>query len=912
MPDVFISYAREDEPFVDRLRAALKERGRDVWVDRGVELGEGIEPGDDWQRSAGEAIDRSDAFVFVLSASSLASTPCREELRVAESSNKRLVPVCIEEPDAAAEVPAALRALSWIMLRPPDDFEAGVDLLVRALDTDIEVVRQHTRILVRARAWALADRRASPLLRGEELRAAEDWLSRAATAGAPPTELQREFIVASRRAATRRQRIAVAGSLAVAAVAVALSIFAFVQREQARRQARLAESRQFAQSAEAELASDPERSVSLAARGVRIEATAQAVHALWSALTASRLRADLRGPSPVDSLAFSPDGHELAVGSDDGTVRLWRLTGRKVPSRQVLWTEGHGARPVTSLAFSHAGDVLVVARSSTTFPGSGCSVEVLHAATGGLERTLGAAGKGSCQRFAEFLGSTRLVAVGSENGTVQLWNVDGTQPPGRPVQMLSADDLPETGIATSADGRDLAVVALHAVRVIGPRNGPNVTITTSPSGIFNPSAVAFGPEGDLLISGEYDTEVYYVGGGTTSDLYAQDGSTQSAAWSPNGRVLAAAAGFIGVDVWSSSTRLLEVLHGSSQQSFRAVAFSTNGLLAGGSGDGSVRVWAPDPDLPDAATGVPAAFSLGSAGGAPAVHLAAFGDARAGLLVVDDSGRKVATLSPNGDGPFAVSAGGEVAFTRSGKVVVERLRTGRPVRTWSLSSASGSGAPSAIAISADGRTVATISGGTLTVLSPRERRTRTIQVGDSSAAALSMSPSGALVAVTVPSGVQILDTATLTRVRRASGVAAAFSTTGSLMAIQRPDLSISILRTTGWRAQATLQGEPAQATRLVFSPDDRLLAVLGDDGVLRVWDTSDGTLLATRQVIESSLVAQRTGVPAVVLTATGLALVADSVDSTLNAYLVCGRCFDATALLTEAAARLEEIKPVSAP
>ena len=38
-------------------------------------------------------------------------------------------------------------------------------------------------LLIRARAWELGDRRSSPLLRGEELLGAEDWLSRAAAAG---------------------------------------------------------------------------------------------------------------------------------------------------------------------------------------------------------------------------------------------------------------------------------------------------------------------------------------------------------------------------------------------------------------------------------------------------------------------------------------------------------------------------------------------------------------------------------------------------------------------------------------------------------------------------------------------------------------------------------------------------------
>jgi len=34
LPDFFISYAREDGQFVDRPRAALTAREREVWVDR--------------------------------------------------------------------------------------------------------------------------------------------------------------------------------------------------------------------------------------------------------------------------------------------------------------------------------------------------------------------------------------------------------------------------------------------------------------------------------------------------------------------------------------------------------------------------------------------------------------------------------------------------------------------------------------------------------------------------------------------------------------------------------------------------------------------------------------------------------------------------------------------------------------
>ncbi len=99
------------------------------------------------------AIDRSDAFVFVLSLASLSSSACLEELEYAVSVNKRLIAVCVEEAATDAGKPAAVDELSWIMMRPGDDFDLGIERLVHALDTDLDLVHEHTQVLVRARAW---------------------------------------------------------------------------------------------------------------------------------------------------------------------------------------------------------------------------------------------------------------------------------------------------------------------------------------------------------------------------------------------------------------------------------------------------------------------------------------------------------------------------------------------------------------------------------------------------------------------------------------------------------------------------------------------------------------------------------------------------------------------------------------
>lgn len=892
MADVFISYAREDREFARRLVEDLKQRGHESWIDW-----EGIEPSDRWWESVTEAMDASDAVVFITSPDSLASEVCRREIRHAAGQHKRLIPVVCRDIEGL-DMPEEISELNWVFLRPEDEWAGGTVKLERALELDIVLVRVHTRVLTRAEAWRLSGRRPSPLLRGEELRAAEQWVARAAAGGEPqPTELQSEFILASRRLAARRQRQAIGVSLGVAAIAIGLSIFAFIQRAQARHEARLAQSRELAATAEAELTTSPGDAIAVAARALRVAPTLQAEHALWSALQASRLRGDFVGPSPVDTVAFSPDGRELVTGSDDGGVRLWGLAGRR-----LKWsTPGHG--PAGEVAFANRGDVLLVQRGSLS---SACTIQVLSAATGATERTIGPF-TSTC--FFALLGHSRTVEIGTGAGTVQPWNIDTGAPIGPGRHILPATAVP-FGLAASPDGQKLALVAVHQVIVLSASTLRPVT-TIAPSTIaFNPGAVAFSPDGsELMISGEYATEIYYFASGGATDLYAQDGSTVGAAWSPDARVVAAGAGFVGVDVWSNSTRLVEVLHGGGSQGFDSVAFSPTDLLAAGSRDGSVRVWASDPDLPDASSPYPASLSITQGYGAPRAHLAVFGDARSGVLVVNDAGRPLAHVTPHGDGPLAVTQNGELAFTRDGHLDLMPLRGNRRERTWTLPA----GTPAAVAVSADGTTTATLAtNGTITRVSPQRMLTTRVSLTSTPVVAptLSMSPDGRLLAVTTRSGIEILDTRNLRAVRHEPGVAVSFSPSGRLIAIQRPGLSIDVESTGSWRMQATLTGEPSIAGRLSFSPDDRLLAAIGSqDGALQVWDTSDGTEVATRQIVDSSLDAQRTTPLPVVLTAAGDALVPAFGSSALNVYDVCHDCFDPGALLAQADARVRQIAPV---
>src|SRR6266496_4154352 len=145
--EVFISYSRKDKEFVRRLYEALKRRDREAWVDW-----EDIRPTEDFMQAIYGAIEGADTFISVLTPDSIASIPCGRETAHAAAQNKRMVPIVAREVNTDT-VPEALAKLNWIFCRDGDDFEKATDALLSALDTDLNWVRAHTRLLTRAIEW---------------------------------------------------------------------------------------------------------------------------------------------------------------------------------------------------------------------------------------------------------------------------------------------------------------------------------------------------------------------------------------------------------------------------------------------------------------------------------------------------------------------------------------------------------------------------------------------------------------------------------------------------------------------------------------------------------------------------------------------------------------------------------------
>jgi hypothetical protein len=224
---VFISYSRTDAPIVDDLARALRSRQIEISIDR-----TDIEKFEDWWKRVQNLITAADVLLFAISPDSVRSEICQRELDFALSLKKRIAPVLVR-PIEGSQLPETLRRINYFSLAESSGPDPAAEALAQFISSDIEWVREHTRLGELAIRWDATGRPGSLQLRGKEIATAEEWRDRR-PAGAPElNDKQIAFISSSRQAAIRRQRYWLGGSLAATIGFALLAALAYVQRNEA-------------------------------------------------------------------------------------------------------------------------------------------------------------------------------------------------------------------------------------------------------------------------------------------------------------------------------------------------------------------------------------------------------------------------------------------------------------------------------------------------------------------------------------------------------------------------------------------------------------------------------------------------------------------------------------------------------
>lgn len=196
---IFVSYARSDVSFVDELVGGLELARFHVLIDR-----HSIIEGEDWKARIAALIAEADTILFVISPASLASPVCQWEIKDAQARAKRIMPVLLHA-GGDAPVPQELASLNYVRFDGDRSFMTGLSALARALSTDIDWIREHTRLLARAMEWDSARRQSNRMLLGDDITAAKAWAAHRPSSAPPPTDLHLEYIKASEFAEESRR-----------------------------------------------------------------------------------------------------------------------------------------------------------------------------------------------------------------------------------------------------------------------------------------------------------------------------------------------------------------------------------------------------------------------------------------------------------------------------------------------------------------------------------------------------------------------------------------------------------------------------------------------------------------------------------------------------------------------------------
>jgi WD40 repeat protein len=492
---------------------------------------------------------------------------------------------------------------------------------------------------------------------------------------------------------------------------------------------------------------------------------------LWSVAKGEELRqmpcAPGRGTSGT---AFSPDGKFVVAGSEDRSIRLWEVaTGKEI--RQFV---GHTVLP-HSAKFSRDGKRLV----SGSMEGK---VRIWDVDSGGELREIKAVGKVWTVRFSP---DGKLIASGGRDCILQLWDAES----GKEIRRMLGHASGVSEVAFSPDGKTIASAGHdQTVQLWDVQTGaPRIPFTGHAGAV---AAIAISPRDGRIATGGADGMVILWDRDTAKEVARFDcleSYITALAYSPDGRLLAAAGcsirqrreviqhdGIAVVDV--ARGKVIKRFDCAQQRAF-ALRFSQDGKkLSVLGGDGKIHTWNVET-----------------------------GEELDPFDVWQPQGNMAAAFSPDGS---------RLALAENGNIRLFDRWTGK--ETSSIDASDLADAPTAIAFSGDGRTLATAGPDRTVYLWEllTGKQCATIISRGPYISAMAFSPCGRTLAVAGGA-------------RRVAG--------NSLFVEPGSDISIHIHDLAGSQTERELNGHQGTINALTFSRDGKLLLSGSNDCTAVMWD-----------------------------------------------------------------------------